>query len=126
VNPTRARLVTKIDRTLPLAGLLECGACSSAMCLHYVAKKNGRKIARYRCTTTFQRGWKACPIKAVNADQIERWTQDQVAKLIADGSLLDAAIAATAADDDRACPLRNERAAARSARRGPHEGRPAR
>lgn len=82
------------------------------MCLHYVAKKNGRKIARYRCTTTFQRGWKACPIKEVNADQIERWAQDQVARLAADGSLLDAAIAAAnAADEDRAGPLRHEREA---------------
>jgi hypothetical protein len=46
VRPTRTRLITKIERTFPLAGLLECGACNARMRLHYVSKKNGRKVAR--------------------------------------------------------------------------------
>ncbi len=111
-KPTRTRLVTKIDRAFPLARLLECGACNSAMCLHYVSKKNGRKIARYRCTTTFKRGWKACPVKEVNADHIEQWTKDHIAKLGAEGELLDAAIAAAnTTDEDRTAPLRLEQTA---------------
>lgn len=106
---TRTRLVTKIERPFPLAGLLECGACQTRMSLHYVAKKNGRKIGRYRCTTTFQRGWHECPIKEVNADRIEQWTKDQIARLAAESELLDNAIAAASiTDDQRTEPLRCE------------------
>lgn len=111
-KPTRTRLMTKIERPFPLAGLMVCGACDTRMTLHYVAKKNGRKIGRYRCTTTFQRGWHECPVKEVNADQIEQWTKDQIARLGAEGALLDDAIAAAnAANDQRTEPLRSEQAA---------------
>ena len=110
-TPTRQRLVTKIDRPFPLAGLLFCGACNATMCLHYVSKKNGRKIARYRCTTTFNRGWRECPVKEVNADQIERWVKEQLAHFGADGAVLEAAMAAAnVADAERAGPLRQEQA----------------
>lgn len=79
------------------------------MSLHYVSKKNGRKVGRYRCTTTFQRGWHECPVKEVNADQIEQWTKDQLGKLVAEPHLLDSAIAAAnASDDQRTEPLRRE------------------
>ncbi len=79
------------------------------MTLHYVSKKNGRKFARYRCTTTFQRGWCECPVKEVNADQIEQCTREQISKLAAEGELLEAAVAAAnAADDHRTEPLRRE------------------
>lgn len=111
-KPTRTRQVTKIERGFPLAGLLECGACNARMTLHYVSAKGGKKYARYRCTTTFQRGWKECPVREVNAGQIEQWTEDQITKLGADGELLEAAItAANRADDDRTGPLRSEQAA---------------
>lgn len=112
IKPTRTRLVTKIERRFPLAGLLECGACNARMSLHYVQKKNGKKIGRYRCTTTFQRGWHECPVKEVNADHIEQWTKEQIATLAAEPALLDDAIAvANAADDQRTEPLRREQAA---------------
>lgn len=80
--------------------------------MHYVSKKNGRKFARYRCTTTYKRGWSECPVKEVNADHIEQWAKDQIATLGADGALLDAAIAAAnQADDQRTGPVRAEQSA---------------
>ncbi len=56
------------------------------------------------------------PVKEVNADHIEQWTKDLVAKLGAEGELLDAAIAAAnTADEDRTAPLRLEQTALLSA-----------
>ena len=82
------------------------------MCLHYVSKKNGKKIARYRCTTTFKRGWSECPVKEVNADEMENWARDRIMELAVDGELLGSAIAAAnAADEQRTGPLRGEQAA---------------
>lgn len=109
--PTRKRRVTKVERPYPLVGLLFCGACNQAMTLHYVRKPNGRIFPRYRCVTTFHRGWKECPVKEVNADRIEAWVGEQVQQLSADGPLLDSAIAhANSADEERARPLRDEEA----------------
>jgi hypothetical protein len=100
-----------VARPYPLVGLLFCGACDRAMPLHYVRKPNGRIFPRYRCVTTFHRGWNDCPVKEVNADRIETWVADQIRRLGAGGSLLDLAIAkANAADEDRIRPLREEEA----------------
>jgi ribulose kinase len=77
------------------------------MTTHYVAKRNGRKIPRYRCTVTFKTGWQDCPHREVNADKFEAWVLGQIEGLSLDAVLLEHAVArANAASAERERPLK--------------------
>jgi site-specific DNA recombinase len=109
IIPTRERLVTKIERTYLLSSLIKCGHCCLAMTRHYVSKKNGAKIARYRCITTMRRGWSDCSVKEVNADRIEAWVTERVRALAFNPAVIEAAVnRANESDNEQVKPLREE------------------
>ena len=76
---------TKIARTYLLAGLIHCADCGSVMTPTYTKKKkaSGKPsyIYYYRCTKTYQYGWRACSVKSVNAKKIEQFVIEQIKEL---------------------------------------------
>jgi site-specific DNA recombinase len=72
----RSHTSTKLSRVFLLKGLIRCSECGSWMTPHYTQKrhKDGSvyRIPYYRCTKTLHFNNSVCPVKHVNADQVER------------------------------------------------------
>jgi site-specific DNA recombinase len=85
LNREHTRVITKIQRTFLLKGLLKCSACGSFLSPHYTQKrrKDGAvyRIAYYRCTKTVHLSNAVCTIKHLNADQVERLVIQYLAHL---------------------------------------------
>ncbi|MFZ4695940.1 MAG: recombinase family protein, partial [Verrucomicrobiia bacterium] len=67
---------SKQPRFFILKGLLKCADCGSAMTPHYSQKRNRdgsvHRVPYYRCTKTIHFNSRACRLKHLNADKIEK------------------------------------------------------
>jgi site-specific DNA recombinase len=75
VRRDRSHGASKLNRVFLLKGLIRCSACGSWMTPHYTQKrhKDGSvyRIPYYRCTKTMHFENAVCPIKHINAEQVE-------------------------------------------------------
>ncbi len=66
--------IMRVYNEFPLAGLLRCHACHSAMTPCHTNKKHHGKRRHYyyyRCTKTFKRDWGSCTTRQVSATRLE-------------------------------------------------------
>lgn len=63
-----------------LQKLLRCGACEEAMMPTFTNKRS-RRYTYYVCRSAQQKGWAACPTKAVAADLVEGFVLDRLREL---------------------------------------------
>jgi site-specific DNA recombinase len=81
----RSHSATKLSRVFLLKGLLRCSECGSWMTPHYTQKrhKDGSvyRIPYYRCTKTLHFNNSVCPVKHINADNVEHMVVQKLSDL---------------------------------------------
>jgi hypothetical protein len=101
-TPDRSHTARKSKRVFLLKGLVRCNECGSVMTPHYTQKrrKDGsvNRIGYYRCTKTIHLSNKACPIRHVNADQLEDAVVENLHELSQNESYVKETVATLNAD----------------------------
>jgi len=77
-NPKNTRNTGLLNR------ILRCKACNSVMFHTYTSKKDNRKYRYYVCMNAQKRGYKNCPTRSVNAQQIENAVVVSLIKIASD------------------------------------------
>jgi site-specific DNA recombinase len=67
--------------------LLRCKACNSIMFSTYTCKNDKYKYRYYVCMSAQKRGYKSCPTKSVNAQQIENAVVSSLIKIATDSEI---------------------------------------
>ena len=89
------RMVLRLYKDYPLAGLLNCKACNSSMTPCHTNKKKKNRIKRYyyyRCTKTFKRDWNSCDVRQVSADRLEDYIFKSLERISVDKHYIDSLI----------------------------------
>ena len=89
------KLVLRLYKDYPLAGLLNCKTCNSSMTPCHTNKKKKNRIKRYyyyRCTKTFKRDWNSCDVKQVSADRLENYIFKSLERISVDKHYIDSLI----------------------------------
>ena len=86
-----------------LRGVLKCVPCGTSM-VHTYTKKAGRLYRYYVCLNAQKRGWKNCPSKSLNAQEIEDAVVAQVRSLAGNPQM----ITATLVEANRQIIMRGE------------------
>ena len=85
VRRDRSHGATKLSRVFLLKGLIRCSECGSWMTPHYTQKrhKDGSvyRVPYYRCTKTMHFDNSVCPVKHINADQVEHMVVQKLSHL---------------------------------------------
>ena len=71
-----------------LVGKLFCGNCGKLMGHTYTKKSSGKIYRYYVCNEASQKGWNQCPYPSVPADEIEKFTIDELSHITDNESLL--------------------------------------
>ena len=77
----------RIYRNFLFGGLMNCKECGYKMTPCFTNKWSEGKLKRYfyyRCTSTTHKGWKACPIKQVSADRLEKYVLENLERISLD------------------------------------------
>ena len=89
------KLVLRLYKDYPLAGLLNCKACNSSMTPCHTNKKKKNRIKRYyyyRCTKTFKRDWTSCDVRQVSAERLEDHIFKSLERISVDKHYIDSLI----------------------------------
>jgi site-specific DNA recombinase len=89
------KLILRLYKDYPLAGLLNCKACNSFMTPCHTNKKKKNKIKRYyyyRCTKTFKKDWHSCDVQQVSADRLEDHIFKSIERISVDKHYIDSLI----------------------------------
>jgi site-specific DNA recombinase len=74
------RSAAKTKQNGLLSGVIRCVACNAPMTRTYAMKK-GRRYHYYVCSNAHKNGWKSCPVKSVNADDIENFVAERLREI---------------------------------------------
>ena len=69
-----------------LKGLIYCGACETSM-IHSYTRQRGKRYRYYICSHAQKNGWNTCPVKSVNAGDIERFVVQTIRNIGQDQAL---------------------------------------
>ena len=89
------KLVLRLYKDYPLAGLLNCKACNSSMTPCHTNKKKKNRIKRYyyyRCTKTFKKDWGSCAVRQVSANRLEDHIFKSLERISVDKHYIDSLI----------------------------------
>jgi len=64
--------VGKNKKEFLLKGLIHCAHCQTPMTSYHVYSRTRKLFRYYRCVSTTQKGYDACPVKWVPADEVEK------------------------------------------------------
>jgi site-specific DNA recombinase len=79
--PSRDRAsVTRNKNGFLLRGLIRCDRCKSVMTSSF-AHAHGKTYRYYKCTSTNRRGADACEVRALPADEFERYIVDRIREM---------------------------------------------
>jgi len=111
--PNRNHPRTQSERVFLLKSLIKCGESLCFMSPHYTQKtrRDGSKynIPYYRCTKVMHFDSRACSIRSVNANQIEKLVIDEIMALSLNQEMLQSSVDALNQDlAQRAGPLADE------------------
>ena len=77
----------RVYRNFLFGGLVNCEECGYKMTPCFTNKWSEGKLKRYfyyRCTSTTHKGWKACSIKQVSADRLEKYVLENLERISLD------------------------------------------
>jgi site-specific DNA recombinase len=93
------RSAAKTKQNGLLTGILRCASCDAPMTRTYAMKK-GKKYSYYVCSNAHRNGWKSCPVKSVNADDVENFVAERLREIGGSEEMMDE-IASRAADEHK-------------------------
>ncbi len=82
----------RIYKNFLFGGIVDCKKCGHKMTPCFVNKWTKGKLKRYyyyRCTSTHHKDWKACPVKQINADRLERYILENLERISLDKNYVD-------------------------------------
>ena len=82
----------RVYKNFLFGGLVNCKECKLKMTSCFTNKKDGGRLKRYyyyRCTSTLQQDWQACPVKQVSAERLENFALENLERIFLDKNYLE-------------------------------------
>jgi len=82
----------RVYKNFLFGGLIKCESCGSNMTSSFTNKHKQNKLNRYyyyRCTSTTQFDWQACPVKQVSAERLENFCIENLERISIDKNYIE-------------------------------------